>query len=148
MRVQVQVTGVEEVRESLRRVGEAGVPVAKRVLKAFTDRVVPRVKDATPVSPEDGGQLRDSVRATRPTVTKKGVISAGVVAGGAPLERLASEAGHKDPGIYGVAQHEDMTKRHTVGGPKFVENPFMQEAPAVPDELLEELDVENKGEGV
>jgi hypothetical protein len=92
----------------------------------------------------DGGDLRRSIRESKPTITKSGRVSAGVVAGGTPLERLASESGRKIPGLYAIVQHEDLTIKHKSGGAKFLEKPFMAEAQRVPDELVRELERESE----
>lgn len=141
IRIKVQVEGDRELRAALRRLGPAGVPAAKRVFARFTGRVVPRARSLAPVEPEDGGALRDSVRETRPTLTSKGVVSVAVVAGGTPLAGKVA-ATHHTYNVYATVQHEDLTLKHSHGQAKFVEIPVMQEAPLVPNELLEELDRE------
>jgi hypothetical protein len=136
MKVRVEASGDQAVLDDLRRLGPAGQAAAKAVLGAVTAALVPKVQAVTPVDPEDGGQLRASVRATRPTLTSRGVVSAGIQAGGAPLKGV--------PGgdIYAVVQHEDVTLHHTQGGPKYVERPFFAAMPTVPDLLREALDRE------
>jgi hypothetical protein len=148
MRVVVKIEGVEDVIASLKRVGEAGEKAMLRVAGATTARVVPQAKAITPVEDADGGSLRDSVRATKPTKTRAGRVSAGVVAGGAPLRRLASERGRALPGQYGSIIHEDLTLRLSNGQHKFVEKPFFAEVPKVPDALEAALDQLTAGEGV
>lgn len=148
MKVTVKIEGVEDVIASLKRVGEAGEKAMLRVAGACTARVVPQAQAITPVEEEDGGALRDSVRATKPTKTSAGRVSAGVVAGGAPLRRLASERGRALPGQYGSIVHEDLTLRHAHGEPKFVEKPFFREVPKVPGELEIALDNLTAAEGV
>ena len=147
MRVVVKIEGVEEVMASLKRMGKVGEEASKRALGRICTRVVPKAKALTPVDDEAGGDLRDSIRTTKPTRTQAGRISAGVVAGGAPLRRLASERGRALPGSYGSIQHEDLTLKHKTGRPKFVEIPFMQEVVKAPDELRAELDLLTAGEG-
>lgn len=124
---------------TLRRLGQAGRDTTKAYFGVFTGRVVAKAKPLTPVEPEDGGQLRDSVRATKPTVTQAGLVSAGVVAGGAPLKASLSRE-HHNMNVYAVVQHEDAGLKHSVGGPKYIERPFLEEIERVPDELLEALD--------
>lgn len=148
MKVVVKVEGVEEVMASLGRIGKAGDEAAKRAFGRICQRVVPKAKALAPVDDEAGGDLRDSIRTTKPTKTSAGRISAGVVAGGAPLRRLASERGHALPGTYGSIQHEDLTLKHKTGQAKFVEIPFMQEVVKAPEELTAELDALTASEGV
>lgn len=144
MRVRVDVSGADDVIAQLKGMGPKGIDVAKRVLGNVTARIVPRAKAITPVEPEDGGDLRDSVRATKPTRTRTGLVSAGVVAGGAPLRRSLEREGHT-MNVYAVVQHEDLTLQHTVGQAKFIERPFMAEIPKVPGELLAGLDEATNG---
>lgn len=139
MKVRIDVSGASEMLKDLKRMGLAGQVAAKTVFGRFTGRVVPKAQGRTPVEPEDGGALRDSVRATKPTTTRTGLVSAGVIAGGAPLARALAK-GHHKANVYAVVQHEDLTLKHTVGGPKFIERPFLQEVERVPDELLAEMD--------
>lgn len=140
------VEGQQEVIADMKRFGKDGDDAMKRALGRVCTRVVPRAKALTPVSQnEDAGALRDSIRVTKPTKTRAGNVSAGVVAGGAPLRRLATERGRVLPGQYGSIIHEDLTLRHANGEPKFLEKPFFQEVDSAPDELLDELDKLNAG---
>lgn len=140
MKVTVKIENAEEVERSIRELGDRGVAAAKRVLKEKTEGIAARARPLTPVDKVDGGQLRASVRATRPTMTRGGVISAGVMAGGPPLARLPEEAGKAFPGLYAIVVHEDMTLKHSDGQAKFLELPFFHEAPTVPGALMDELD--------
>ena len=139
MKVRIDVTGDREMRASLKALGGAGVTVAKKVFEDVTVEVVRMAKPLTPVEPEDGGQLRDSVRKTKPMVTRAGRVSAGVVAGGAPLKPFL---GSRRANVYAVVQHEDLTLKHKTGQAKFIEIPMMRKAPTVPGRLLAELDRE------
>jgi hypothetical protein len=94
----------------------------------------------------DGGDLRDSIRATKARSTAAGRISAGIVAGGPSLERLVSEKGHREPGAYANIIHEDMTLRHPNGGQaKFIEQPALEQASKVPDRIEERLAAVSNG---
>jgi len=140
-RVVADVTGDRELIRELLALGAAGVEMGKEVLGDATQRIVKAAQPITPVDDIDGGQLRDSIRATKPQKTAAGRISAGVVAGGAPLSRLVSEKGHKEPGAYAAIVHEDTTMRHPNGGrAKFIEEPWLVEAVKVPDALRDRLD--------
>lgn len=139
MRVKVDVVGGEQVLASMRRMGQAGTLVAKQVFADELPQWIPEMKANTPVEPEDGGQLRDSIRTSRPTVTKAGRVSAGIVAGGAPLKRVL---GARKANVYAVIQHEDESLKHSVGGSKFVEKTFFRRAPGIPDKLMAGLDRE------
>lgn len=140
MKAVVKVEGQEQVVKSMKEFGIAGEIAMIRVAGRIAARVVPRAQALAPVEDEDGGALRDSIRTSKPTKTRAGRVSAGVVAGGAPLRRLASERGRALPGSYGSIQHEDLTLKHRSGQPKFVEIPFFQEVVKTPAELQAELD--------
>lgn len=139
MRTRVDVSGASELLKDLKRMGTAGQVAAKTVFGRFTTRVVAKARLLTPVEPEDGGALRASVRTTRPNVTRAGMVSAGVVAGGTPLRSVLAK-GHHTENVYAIVQHEDLTLKHTDGQAKYLERPFLQEVPGLPDELIEEMD--------
>lgn len=140
-RVVADVTGDREIIRDMLALGKDGLELGKQVLDEATERIAKRARPITPVDAIDGGQLRDSIRTTKARATKAGRISAGVVAGGPPLEKLVSERGHKEPGSYAVIVHEDMTMRHPNGGQaKFIEGPYLEEAPKVPDALRDRID--------
>jgi len=146
-RIKVSVTGQKELLAELRKFGDVGDEAGKRVLGAACARVVPMARALAPVEEGDGGALRDSIRTTKPTKTRAGRISAGVVAGGAPLRRLASERGRALPGSYGSIQHEDLTLKHKSGEAKFLEKPFFRVVNDVPDDLMQEVDALQKQGG-
>lgn len=140
MKIRVEVTGLDEVADQLRRAGPAGIKVSTDVIDAWTTSLIPEVKAGTPrFEGPGGGDLEDSVRKTRTNVTKRNVVSGGVVAGG---PRLASIPADRDPGWYAIQEHDDLTLKHTKGGPKFVERPFMRRAHEVPERILSGLDRE------
>jgi hypothetical protein len=141
VKVRAEVSGGQALLDDLQRLGKRGAEIGVSVLGAKTAEIVKRAKPLVPVDDVEGGDLRDSVRASKPQRTNAGRISAGVVAGGSSLRRLASERGRKDPGAYGVIQHEDLTLQHPGGGQaKFLEQPFLEVAPSVPDALREAMD--------
>jgi len=144
-RVVADVTGDRELIRDLLRLGDKGLDMAKDILGEATRTIANRAKSLSPVDPIDGGQLRDSIRATKPTRTRAGRISAGVLAGGASLARLVSERGHKEPGSYALIVHEDPTLKHSQGQFKFIEQPFLEVAPKVPDMVLDALDKVTRG---
>jgi hypothetical protein len=143
LRVRVEVTGIDDVIRSIQRMGIAGKNIAKAVLLEHCQEIVPLAQARTPVEPVDGGALRDSIRAIRPTITPGGAIGCGVVAGGQPLAGKIAE-GHHHANVYAIVQHEDLTLKHTVGGPKYLEIPFFQKAPEFPEKLMRAFDRELK----
>lgn len=134
-RVTVDDRGVSEL---LGKLGRAGSEAAKSAMVRVSDKVVARAKTLCPVEPEDGGDLRDSIRRTRGTISKKnGNVVVTILVGGAPLKKAL---GARKYNIYAVLQHEDLTLHHSVGQAKFLEQPFFQYAPDAPGEILSELD--------
>lgn len=137
MRVRVEVIGADQLRADLKRLGPLGKVAARDVFAEELPRWLPEMKANTPVEPEDGGQLRDSIRVTKPTITKAGRVSAGIVAGGAPLKKVM---GNRKANVYAVIQHEDASLKHSVGGAKFVEKTFMRRVGAIPGLIQAALD--------
>lgn len=130
MRVRIEVVGEAEVLEGLRRMGDAGVNAAKKVLDDAMAKALPMAKAQSPVDdndPEPGGELRASIRVTKARATRSGFVSAGMVAG--------NLTGVRGGGIYPFVQHFDTTLKHDEGGPFFVERPVLQVAEGVPDAL-------------
>ena len=78
MRVRISIE-VDGIREALLRMPDHGKKVGKEVLGAATQEIAGL---ARALAPRKRGALAGSVRATRPVMTARGVISAGVVAGG------------------------------------------------------------------
>lgn len=126
------------VSELLGKLGRSGSEAAKVAMLRVADKMVDRAKALCPVDPEDGGELRASIRRTRGTISKKnGNVVVTVLVGGTPLK---AALGARKYNIYAVLQHEDLTLRHSVGQAKFLEQPVFQYAPAIPGEILGELD--------
>lgn len=134
-RARAEVSGGEELLRDLQRMGKRGAEIGIEVLEGKAKQIAARAKALVPVDDEDGGDLRDTIRTTKPQKTRAGRISVGIVAGGAQLARLASERGRKDPGAYAVVQHEDLTLRHNNGRAKFIEIPVLEVAPSIPEAL-------------
>lgn len=140
-RIVADVTGDREIIRDMLALGKDGIEIGKEVLADVNEKIAKDAKAITPVDEIDGGDLRDSIRVSKPRATGAGRIVSSVIAGGAPLEKLASEKGHKEPGAYAMVIHEDTTLRHPGGGrAKFIEEPFLVEAPKVPDILIARLD--------
>jgi hypothetical protein len=140
--MRVEVSGMQEILDELQGMGEAGVRVGLQVLGDAAKEIAAKARPLVPVDDVDGGQLRDSVRTSKPNRTKAGRISAGVVAGGAPLRKVM---GRRKANIYAVVQHEDLTLRHRTGGAKFLERPGNDVAPKIPDRLVAGMDAERFG---
>jgi len=138
LQVKVQMD-VEQVTREIAALGDAGEEAAKEVLNAFAVRVVNEAKPLTPVEPIDGGDLRESVRAISARKGRTGVLGVTVMAGGAPLKAKLEATKHRY-NVVAAVQHEDMSLKHTSGGPKFIERPFLRAVVQVPNELLAALD--------
>lgn len=139
MKARIEASGSQDLLDSLRRMGPRGEAIGLAVLSAKAQQVAMRARTLVPVDDVDGGDLRDSIRVSKPNRTRAGRISAGIVAGGAPLARLASERGRKEPGAYAVVQHEDLTLQHNNGQAKFIEQPALEIAPTIPAAINEAI---------
>jgi hypothetical protein len=140
VRTRTEVSGGEDLLRDLQRMGKRGAEIGIEVLEAKAKEIEARAKSIVPVDDVEGGDLRDSIRTTKPQKTRAGRISVAVVAGGPYLAKLASERGRKNPGAYGVIQHDDMTLNHDSGEAKFVEKPVLAITPTIPDALREAMD--------
>lgn len=140
-RTKLQVSGLSEIHDALANLAEGvGHQRARDVLVKVGSRIVRRAKPLTPDDPETQGALRESVRLHSALIsagkTPK-TISMTVMAGGEPLEKRMK--GHLYR-AWALVQHEDTTLRHPNGGQaKFIEQPFLEEAPKVPGEVLDAL---------
>lgn len=142
MRVRIEVSGEQEILDRLQRLGQSGIDIGLRVLGEGAKEILAASQPLVPVDPEDGGDLKASGRTTKPTRTRAGRISAGVVYGGAPLRKTL---GRRKANVYAVVQHEDTTLKHTTGQAKFLEIPANKIAPKMPDRLQSEMDKANAG---
>ena len=147
MRMRLTVTGDKELMRSLDQLGPKAVDVGKAVLLQAVDELVPRIKAVTPVDPDGGGQLRESIRRTKPRYQKRnGRITASVVAGGAKTQ----EPGKKN--IYANVQevgqafiHGKMVHfSHSVGQSPYMAQEVFRVAALVPGRLKAKLDKELK----
>jgi hypothetical protein len=137
--VRVTVSGSDEVRAALGRLGKAGALVAKDVIKRTTTRMVAMAKPLTPDDPETQGELRDTVRIVTPSASRTGKATGGIQAGPTNLGKRGYSAS-------ALIQHEDLTLHHTSGGPKYLERPFMALVVGIPEEIKAGLDkVANAG---
>jgi hypothetical protein len=145
MRVRIAIE-VDNILEDLRRMPDRGKKVGKEVLGAATQQIAAL---ARPLAPRKRGALAGSIRATRPVMTGRGVISAGVVAGGTPV----ASGGHA-ANVYAVVQEKGeeharggggVIHLHSVTGQAhFLEVPATRVALTVPDRLIERLDQETR----
>ena len=137
--VRVTVSGSDEVRAALGKLGKAGAEVAKGVIKEVTTRMVGMAKPMTPDDPKTQGELRDSVRIVTPTASRTGKATGGIQAGPTAL-------GKRHYSASALVQHEDMTLKHTSGGPKYLERPFLALVTTIPDKNKAAIDkVANAG---
>lgn len=111
----IQVQGVPQLRAALRAAGAMATPALAAAGLQEMEEIMAEAKMITPV---DLGVLRDSGHVLPPKITAKEVeITAGF--GGAASD-------------YAVVQHERLDYNHTVGGPKFLERPFLAHMPTIP----------------
>ena len=143
MRIRVDVTGDREVQQELERAGEAGRVASVRVLGRAMQRVVPLARALAPVDPSEPGELRATIRISKPMVNRRtGRVSAGIVAGSRALgdpRALVQEIGEARIG----RAKARIRLRHRRGGQaRYLFVPFSKEAERVPVELLDEVDAE------
>ncbi len=140
-RVVADVTGDREIIRDMLALGKAGLDLGKEALDETNEKIATVAKSICPVDDIDGGDLRDSIRVTKARATKGGLMSGGVVAGGPKIAALVSEKGHADPGAYPSIIHYDLTLKHPNGGRAyFIEEPWLVEAPKVPNLLTAKID--------
>lgn len=160
VRIAIEVNGI---LDELRKMPDRGKKIGKEVLGAVTQEITAA---ARAIAPDKTGALRGSGRATRPVMTARGVISAGVVFGGGGLvgsagrgasahvrafraAALASRATNVYPAVQ-EAGHErtrggaDVVLHPTSGQAHFLETSGNRLALTVPDRVLERLDQENR----
>lgn len=118
-------------------------PLRKR-LKAWQQVVLVDMKRAAPDDPETpGSRIEKALRAKAPVISRRRrAIYASFATDAATLRRLAG--GDKSPegkGIaWSLAQHEDLTLRHTWGEAKFMERPFFRHGPKIANVVEEAFD--------
>lgn len=143
------VVDSKEIEALLARLGRAGSEGAKVALGKVADKIVAQAKTLAPVGDVDGGALRDSIRRTRGTISKKtGNVVVSVLAGGEKLAQailgraMIGKHGPLKPRkyvIYAILQHEDLTLHHDDGQAKYLEQPVFRFAPDIPGAILEEV---------
>lgn len=120
MSLEIELLGVAEVQLELARLAANAKPLAAQALYLEAERIMAQSKTEVPVG--DTGNLRSSGNVLPPSIDADGVeVKLGY--GG------AAEA-------YAVVQHENLTYRHTVGGPKFLERPLMDAARGMAERLV------------
>jgi hypothetical protein len=120
-RIRISIEGAEGVRSLLREADKASKRAARTALEQVGDKALAIARPITPIDDEEGGQLRESLRRTKPTIKKSGDVVVTLIAGG----RFA------DTDSYAVIQHESMEFKHTDPGtgPKFLERGALAAAP-------------------
>lgn len=136
MIVRLEAEGLDDLRASMARMDAPAKQRVRAALEAWAEAVLAQARPNVPVDDVDGGQLRDSGRVIRATVSHTRV-SVGVAFGGAALEPYL---GRRKANVYAVIQHEDLTLRHNDGMAKYLERPFMAALPRVPDVIIAAID--------
>lgn len=119
-------------------------PLRKR-LKAWQQIVLRDMKSSAPDDPETpGSRIERALRAKAPIISRrKQAIYANFATDGATLRRLADGKKPQDKGVaWSLAQHEDLTLKHSRGEAKFMERPFFRHGPkiaGVVEEAFEEI---------
>lgn len=126
LRKTVKIRGLAEVKRRLKELGAKAEARLARGLREKGETTMTRAKELTPV---DLGALRSTGHVEGPTRTGdqlRILLSFGGPAG--------AEFGGKFVG-YAIYVHEDLTKRHTVGQAKFLEQPVRELAPHLAGDL-------------
>jgi hypothetical protein len=109
-------------------------PLRKR-LKEWQKTVLADMKRAAPDDPATpGSRIEKALRAKAPVISRRRkAIYASFATDGAYLRRAAgTKSSKEEKGIaWALAQHEDLTLRHTRGESKFMERPFFRHGPKV-----------------
>ncbi len=142
MRVRMKVDGEKELLKYLARLGPDAAVVGKDVLGKVVADLLPRIKALTPVQPQDGGQLRQSVRKSVRVNKRTGRVAASVIAGG----RLTAEPGKAN--VYAGVQEKGEARihgklvrfTHSVGQSPFMEQEVFRAATKVPGKLRAAID--------
>jgi hypothetical protein len=121
--VKITPVGDKELMKRINALGVQGAKAARKVLYRKAEKIAGEAKGEVPV---DTGALKSTIH------VEMDDDGAAIVAGG-------PAAG------YAVYVHEDLTARHPVGGPKYIERPFLQELPSIAPAILAELDKLAKG---
>jgi len=146
MRMKINTTGTHELRTLLKALGPEAIKSSKFVLRQVAEETVPKIKAVTPVQPKDGGELKASVRAGRPTFRKRnGEVSVSIIAGGLLVDEKGFGA---VPAIYAHVQEAGgwLTGRlagrrvtHTVGKSPFMAQEALKAAQTIPDRLINRI---------
>ncbi len=118
--VKITSVGDKDLLNKIHAFGTAGVRAATRVLFQKAEVIAGRAKEAVPV---DTGALRSTIHVE---MDQGATVSAAVVAGGPAAP-------------YAVVVHEDLTARHTVGGPKYIERPMLEVLPSIAGAILKAI---------
>lgn len=126
-RFRIRVRGIEQVRRALRRLNGTANEAFARELFREGETIMTESKQLVPV---DSGALRSTGHVT-PPVREAGTLRVTLAYGGpAGAEGVSDEGKGRYVG-YALHVHEDLTARHTVGGPKFLERPALEATPGM-----------------
>ncbi len=127
IKVNVTVTGANELIAALNRMPEATMRAAGGSLKRRGEHVIGRSQEE--FVPVDVGTLRDSAFVEDP-----------VFAGNEVTVDLGFGGAAED---YALRQHEDLSLRHPNGGQaKYLERPLLEEAPGMLAEIAADIKAE------
>lgn len=125
--LRVTSIGEKALDERLARAGEAGHKLASKIAYRKAEEIAGKAKDAVPV---DTGALKSTIHVEREDGGSKWAVE--IVAGG-------PSAG------YGAIVHEDLRAHHDVGGPKYIERPFLEVLPSIGQAIIDAIDRAEKG---
>lgn len=116
--IRANVIGLRSLRGKLRRLGADGPKLVAAHLSQEAEGIMAASKELVPV---DTGALRTTGHAKRPRFQGASVVV---------------ELGYGGPAApYAIFVHEDLTAHHPVGSAKYLEIPYKQALPGIPNRL-------------
>lgn len=131
------VTGAEEVTRTIARLGGPGKEAAMRVLVQRATVIKDKAQRLAPDDEETRGLLAETIRLSPTRKFVSGRLTVSIIAGGRPLEPAM---GKRRAMLWPMIQHEDLQLKHDSGQAKYIEQPFLEVAPTVPERVLEAMD--------
>jgi hypothetical protein len=126
LRLKVDPGTERSVRRSVRQISERWPKKVRRSLRQFAEEIIAAAKKLAPV---DTGAMRNS----------------GHVEMDKRPDKFRAELGFGGPAqSYTEDQHENFTYQHEVGGPKFLEKPFLEKYPDLPRYIAAKAPLDNK----
>lgn len=114
-----EITGTDELARRLAKMGDAALPATEAGLSELAEEII--ADSAENYVPVDEGILR-STGHVQPPARRGNEVSVTLGFGGPAAP-------------YAAVVHENLAASHAVGQAKYLETPFMQAAPSLPERL-------------